>query len=409
MPKIIVDMYSRSVFQPIPAVLFCLILLLGSCQKSQRTEVTPFGTTVGEESVAETPVATNDFTLSDIMANGELIMLTLSGPETYYDYHGRGMGTQFLLCENFSHSIGVSLRVELCQDTAEMVRKLKNGEGDIIAFPLEKNDSDLIYCGYSKDSLNSEQWAVREGNTELADTLNRWFRPELLAEIKKEETLMATNTVTRKVYSPMLSRSSGVISRFDALFQKYAATARWDWRLLAAQCYQESAFDPQARSWVGACGLMQIMPATATDLGLAHAQIYEPEPNIAAAAKYIRQLTEHFHDIADSNERRYFVLAAYNGGWFHIRDAMALAQKHGKNPHRWNDVAEFVLALSKPEYYRDPVVKRGYMRGSETYNYVASIRNRYAQYRGFARPGNSDLGTVATPHRAKRKNKYKVN
>ena len=409
MPKFIVDMYSRSVFQPISVAVFCLILLLGSCQKSQRTEVTPFGTTVGEESVAETPVAINDFTLSDIMANGELIMLTLSGPETYYDYHGRGMGTQFLLCENFAHSIGVSLRVELCQDTAEMVQKLQNGEGDIIAFPLEKNDSDLIYCGYSKDSLNSEQWAVREGNTELADTLNRWFRPELLAEIKKEETLMATNTVKRKVYSPMLSRSGGVISRFDALFQKYAATARWDWRLLAAQCYQESAFDPQARSWVGACGLMQIMPATATDLGLAHAQIYEPEPNIAAAAKYIRQLTEHFHDIADSNERRYFVLAAYNGGWFHIRDAMALAQKHGKNPHRWNDVGEFVLALSKPEYYRDPVVKRGYMRGSETYNYVASIRNRYAQYRGFARPGNSDLGTVATPHRAKRKNKYKVN
>jgi hypothetical protein len=224
-PKIIVDMYSRSVFQPISAAVFSLILLLGSCQKSQRTEVTPFGTTVGEESVAETPVATNDFTLSDIMANGELIMLTLSGPETYYDYHGRGMGTQFLLCENLAHSIGVSLRVELCQDTAEMVRKLQNGEGDIIAFPLEKNDSDLIYCGYSKDSLNSEQWAVREGNTELADTLNRWFRPELLAEIKKEETLMATNTVKRKVYSPMLSRSGGVISRFDALFQKYAATA----------------------------------------------------------------------------------------------------------------------------------------------------------------------------------------
>lgn len=395
-------------FRPVSATFLSLIFLFFSCQKSPRTEVTPFGTTVGEEPVAEAHAATNGFTLSDIMANGELIMLTLSGPETYYDYHGRGMGTQFLLCEKFAHSIGVSLRVELCQDTTEMVRKLQNGEGDIIAFPLEKNDSDLIYCGYSKDSLNNEQWAVRQGNTELADTLNQWFRPELLAEIKKEESLMTTNTVKRKVYSPMLSRSGGVISRYDALFQKHAPTARWDWRLLAAQCYQESTFDPNARSWVGACGLMQIMPATATELGLPHAQIYEPEANIAAATRYIRKLTEHFSDIADANERRYFVLAAYNGGSFHIRDAMALSKKYGKNPHRWDDVAEFVLGLSKPEYYRDPVVKRGYMRGSETYNYVRKIRNRYAEYRGFARPGDSSIGTVSTPHRAKRKNKYKV-
>ena len=399
-------MRSQSIFQPISAAIFSLILLL-SCQKGPRTEVTPFGTTVGDEAAA-IPTASNDFTLADIMANGELIMLTLNGPETYFDYHGRGMGTQYLLCENFAHSIGVSLRVELCQDTAEMVRKLQNCEGDIIAFPLEKTDSDLLYCGYSKDSLNNEQWAVRQGNTELADTLNRWYRPELLAQVKKEETMLVTNSVTRKVYSPMLSRSGGVISRYDALFQKYAPTARWDWRLLAAQCYQESAFDPKARSWVGACGLMQIMPATATELGLPHDQIYEPEPNIAAAAKYIRQLTNHFNDIADTNERRYFVLAAYNGGWFHIRDAMALAKKYGKNPHRWQDVSEYVLGLSQAQYYRDPVVKRGYMRGSETYNYVASIRNRYARYKGFARPGNSDLGTVATPHRAKRKNKYKV-
>ena len=392
-------------FRPFIAIFLCLTLLLGSCQKKERTEVTPFGTTVGG---ADPVPSTNDFTLHDIIANGELIMLTLSGPETYYDYHGRGMGTQFLLCEKFAHKIGVSLRVEVCQDTAEMVRKLQGGEGDIIAFPLEKNDSDLIYCGYSKDSLNSEQWAVRQGNTELADTLNRWFRPELLAEIKKEESLLATNTVTRKVYSPMLNRSGGVISRYDHLFQKYAPTARWDWRLLAAQCYQESTFDPNARSWVGACGLMQIMPATATHLGLPHAQIYEPEANIAAAARYIKELTGHFSDIADANERRYFVLGAYNGGFFHIRDAMALAKKHGKNPQRWDDVAEFVLNLSKAEFYSDPVVKHGYMRGSETYNYVAKIRSRYAQYRGFARAGDSSVGTVATPHRAKRKNKYKV-
>ena len=64
--------------------------------------VTPWGT------VIDSIPASDGFTLSDIMSNGELIMLTLSGPETYYDYHGKGMGTQFLLCEKFAQQLGVS-------------------------------------------------------------------------------------------------------------------------------------------------------------------------------------------------------------------------------------------------------------------------------------------------------------
>ena len=76
--------------------------------------VTPWG-----EVQTDSLPTSEDFTLSDIVSNGEMIMLTLSGPETYYDYHGRGMGVQFLLCEKFAQSIGVSLRVELCKDTCQ--------------------------------------------------------------------------------------------------------------------------------------------------------------------------------------------------------------------------------------------------------------------------------------------------
>ena len=383
-------------------VLLCMMTIC--CEQKPKVEMTPWGTPVG----GETDTIPTGFTLSDIQANGELIMLTLNGPDTYYDYRGRGMGLQFLLCERFAQQMGVKLRVEVCQDTAEMISRLKAGEGDVIAVPLPRKYKNLDYCGYtSADSLKM-QWAVLKNNTELADTLNRWFRPELIAEVKTEESfLLSTKSITRRVYSPMLNRSGGIISRYDALFQQYAPVARWDWRLLAAQCYQESTFDPKAKSWAGACGLMQIMPATATHLGLPHSQIFEAEPNIAAATKYIAQLTTHFNDIPDRNERCYFVLAAYNGGFFHIRDAMSLAQKNGRDPHRWSDVSDYVLKLSTPEYYRDPVVKHGYMRGSETVNYVASIRNRWAQYRGFARPSTA-TGLTGTPRPAKRKNKYKI-
>ena len=90
--------------------------------------MTPWGTVEGED----TATVEDHFSLSDIQNNGEMIMLTMSGPETYFDYRGRGMGTQYLMCEKFAHNIGVSLRVELCRDTDEMVRRLQDGEGDII-------------------------------------------------------------------------------------------------------------------------------------------------------------------------------------------------------------------------------------------------------------------------------------
>lgn len=206
--------------------------------------------------------------LEDIQANGELIMLTVNGPTTYYDYHSHGMGLQYLLCEKFAQQIGVSLRVEECKDTAEMVRKLEKGEGDVIAVPLPRKQTrgNLLFCGVTPDSTRT-QWAVLNGNKSLADTLNGWFKPKLIAQVKQEESwLLSSASVRRHVYSPFLNRSKGVISRYDYLFQRYSGTARMDWRLMAAQCYQESCFDPNAKSWAGACGLMQIMPGTAAHL-----------------------------------------------------------------------------------------------------------------------------------------------
>ena len=183
-------------------------------------------------------------------------------------------------------------------------------------------------------------------------------------DIKKEERLLfSSNSVKRHVYAPFLDRAGGVISKYDALFRRYAPLARWDWRLLAAQCYQESCFDPNARSWAGACGLMQIMPSTADHLGLARSDMFHPERSIEAAVKFLAELTATFREVPSTMERQCFVLASYNGGANHIKDAMALTRKYGGNPHRWAHVAPWVLRLQQPEYYNDPVVRNGYMRG----------------------------------------------
>lgn len=375
-------------------------VFLGACTKKQQPELTPWGTVIGEE-MAYDSIASG-FSLNDIISQGELIMLTISGPDTYYDYHGHGMGVQYLLCENFASQIGVKLRVELCKDSAELISRLKKGEGDIIAYPIHSVNDDIKDCG--------PQWKVRNANTELADTLNNWYDDGLLKKIElQQKALLASGGVERRVYSPMLNRSQGVISRYDGLFQKYAPVCRLDWRLLAAQCYQESCFDPKAHSWAGACGLMQILPSTASHLGLPHEDLYSPEPNIAAAARYMKELMGSFTNVATQNDRICFALASYNGGSHHIHDAQALTKKYGGNPSRWNEVAPYVLKLQQAEYYKDPVVKYGFMRGSETVDYVQKIQQRWRQYRGVAKPMSASGSTDAfTPHASKKANKYKI-
>ena len=227
------------------------------------------------------------------------------------------------------------LRIDVCRDSAELRRRLDEGEADIVAWPTPGE----IEVGAEKP--------------ELAEELAQWYHPDRIAAAKKEEQdLLTVKKVKRRIFSPMLDKRGGIISHYDQFFIAYSRDIRWDWRLLAAQCYQE----------------------------------YEPEANIAAATKYIAELQRTFADISDHYERTNFVLASYNGGAHHIRDAMALAKRDGKNSHRWSEVAPYVLKLAQPKYYNDPLVKYGYMRGSETLDYVSKIRQRFAGYQGVKSP-----------------------
>lgn len=351
------------------------------------------------------------YNLDKIQDCGELIISTLSGPDTYFDYNGVPMGMQYALAENFANSYGLRVRVETARDTAELYKLLAASQADIIALQLPLTyirQKKLLAAGASNDSLHTS-WAVRAEATDLAEALNDWYGQgvKLNAKERDQYAMPRTNAVRRKVQAPYISREKGIISTYDPYFKQAAHATGWDWRLIAAQCYQESAFDPNAVSWAGARGLMQIMPGTAEHLGLPASKVHSPAENIAAAARYIRELTELFGDIHDRAERQKFVLAAYNGGHGHIRDAMALARKHGKNPHSWQDVSFFVLNLSRPEYYRDPVVRHGYMIGSETAGYVQAIMDRWRMYGGNPNMPSAD-SHAGLPHteRPAKKNRY---
>ena len=319
--------------------------------------------------------------LADIEQVGELIAVTINGPDTYYEYRNKGMGLQFLLAEAFANSLGLRLRIEVAKDTTEMLDMLKEGRADLVACELPRellNKNDVDACGANSENGS---WGVRKTSPDLSAELNSWYTDSERAEMMASMHNVSVNRFRRQSSQvSFYSKQSGIVSTYDMLFLRASRMTGWDWKLLASQCYQESGFDPNAISWAGARGLMQIMPATASGMGVSPDNLFDPETNIMTAARLISKLEGRFANIANPMERKKFVLAAYNGGYGHISDAMALTKKYGKNPYRWSDVSYFVLHLSEPHYYKDPVVKYGYMIGRETFHYVEAVMSRWTGY-----------------------------
>lgn len=347
------------------------------------------------------------FDLRDIQSNGELIVLMLYGPGSYFEFKGEDFGVQYMLANEYAKSIGCRIRVDVSRNPKEMVEKLLAGEGDIIATSISENDSladMLAYCGQKEmsrflDSLSVQRkdsslktdgrmaWAVRSDAPLLRKSLDSWIAANEqsffdMTTIRIKGSGGKTYTPRRSVKSPILNLAKGQISTFDVYFKQYSRQCGWDWRLLAAQSFQESGFDPNAVSWMGAMGLMQLMPSTARSVGVGQGEVFDPECNIRGAVRLITQLNRHYSDIYPENERINFILAAYNAGPGHVDDSRALAKKNGKDPNRWlGNVDSYVLNMSKPEYYNQPEVKHGYFRGSETYDYVNKIRTRWDEYK----------------------------
>ena len=214
------------------------------------------------------------------------------------------------------------------EDLIDMV-----AEGTI---PLALLDSDLarLHGGYHANidtsvavSLDQRAaWAVAPGRQCLADTINAWAQTEQpeaqrLELLKQYYQLGKMDATTYGI----IDFTDGTMSAaYDPIFRRYAPQINWDWRMLAAQAYTESRFNPNARSFAGARGLMQIMPRTGRAYGLRNAS--DPEQSVRAAVSYLDDLDRMFASrVPDPDERRKCVIASYNAGQGHIFDAMRLA------------------------------------------------------------------------------------
>ena len=168
------------------------------------------------------------------------------------------------------------------------------------------------------------------------------------------------------------------LSQYDALVKPAADAEDFDWRLIVAQMYQESGFDPDTVSFAGARGLMQVMPRTAEELGVDPDRLAVPEVGIDAGVRYLAWVRERFPDLPPG-EQLWFALAAYNAGPGHVRDARRLARQLGLDGSLWfGHVEEAMKRLSDPQYANRAAY--GYVRGSEVTRYVRDIRDLYRGY-----------------------------
>ncbi len=163
------------------------------------------------------------------------------------------------------------------------------------------------------------------------------------------------------------------LPRYRAMFEEAGAEWGVDWRLLAAIGYQESHWRARAVSPTGVRGIMMLTRATADFLGIDDR--VDPRNSIFGGAQYYARQTERVADEVLEPDRTWMALAAYNVGFFHLKDAQQIVKWQGGDPYAWIDVSEALPLLAQRKWYSR--LPYGYARGWEPVLYVNNIRSYY--------------------------------
>ncbi|QFI38831.1 membrane-bound lytic murein transglycosylase MltF [Moritella marina ATCC 15381] len=174
-----------------------------------------------------------------------------------------------------------------------------------------------------------------------------------------------------------LRRVDSQLPKYEALFRKYAG--QLDWRLLAAVSYQESHWNPKARSPTGVRGMMMLTWPTAREFGVTSR--VDPVQSVKAGSAYLAKLINRLPDTISEHEKPWFALAAYNIGYSHLIDARKITEKLGGNENSWAEVKAIIPLLQQRKWYK--YTRFGYARGNEAVKYVSNIRKYYDSLRWF--------------------------
>ena len=217
-------------------------------------------------------------------------------------------------------------------------------------------------------------WILREGDNSVEQSLYAWLntyeRSGKMAELRDSyyTFLNIFDYYNTKIfYKRLKNRLPKYKKYFKAAGKKYDIP----WTFLAAISYQESHWNPHAKSYTGVRGMMMLTLSTAKQMGVKNRM--NAKESIYGGAKYLASIEKRFPPEIQGVNRWFFALAAYNVGMGHIHDAQTLARKLNKNPYSWSDIKKVLPLLSQKKYYKN--LKYGYARGSEPVRYIKSIQD----------------------------------
>ncbi len=217
-------------------------------------------------------------------------------------------------------------------------------------------------------------WVLPPGASKLLGALEKFFEQAddngLLASLDERYYGHVTifDYVDTKRY---MRRIRTRLPRYRESFERAGENHDIPWTLLAAMSYQESHWNPKARSPTGVRGMMMLTLPTARAMGVKNR--LDPNQSIMGGARYLARMTERIPEEVEGEDRLWFALAAYNVGFGHLQDARELAKRLGQDPNRWHSLKTVFPLLSRKKYYR--TLTHGYARGSEPVQYVERIRS----------------------------------
>ena len=274
---------------------------------------------------------------------------------------------------------GLSWRASAAFDTEGLLARVAAGEIDCtiadsnIVDINRRYESDLI-VPFDVADPQDLAWIVPRGSNDLADALTTWFAAVeaggLLAALD-ERHYGHVDEFDYYDVSRFEMRMANRLPPFRAWFEQAAVENDLTWTLLAAVAYQESHWDPNARSRTGVRGLMMLTLPTARDLGVASR--LDPEQSIFGGARYLISLQDRIPVEVQGEDRMYFALASYNVGLGHVLDAMRLARSQGLDGNTWSDLQQVLPLLSQRAHFSG--LRYGYARGNEALTYVQNIRD----------------------------------
>jgi len=217
------------------------------------------------------------------------------------------------------------------------------------------------------------QWVVRHTDPDLYASVNRFvdlsrqsgLLDSLLAAPLQDRSILAYQD-TRQFHEDIAAR----LPQYRAWFQEASVQTGVDWRLLAAIGYQESKWNPEAQSSMGASGMMMLTSDTADSLGVNDRS--DAHESILAGARYFQAVRDKVPAHIPEPDRTWLAIAAYNVGYGHVEDARRLAQMRGKNPDSWQDVRDQLPLLADETWYER--LKYGFARGAEPAQFVDRIQ-----------------------------------